>query len=258
MKSFYENDFLKRYYTLIKKTFFLFYKIFILNLLYENIFSYGAPMKDINAYQLERNRMVEKQLLPRGIADSQLIEAMKKIPRHLFVPPFFHPEAYTDGPLPIGEGQTISQPYIVAYMVQKASLGPNACVLDVGTGSGYQAAVLAEICKEVYTIEIIDSLAQKASSILQDLGYKNIHFKIGDGYQGWPDYAPFDAIFLAAAVDHIPPALISQLKPGGCLLMPLGNPRTNQTLIKLTKTTQGIEREELMDVRFVPVTRSPS
>jgi protein-L-isoaspartate(D-aspartate) O-methyltransferase len=199
-----------------------------------------------------RTQMVAEQIAEHGVTDSVVLDAMRVVPRHRFVPPGSEHEAYEDRPLPIGLGQTISQPYIVGAMTSAMRLKPKDRVLEIGTGSGYQAAVLAEIVGEVYTIEILAPLGQRAESTLAALGYSNVHVRIGDGYAGWPDKAPFDAIIVTAAPDHIPPALIEQLALGGRMVIPLG--AEEQTLVVLTRTPEGIRREEQFGVRFVPMT----
>jgi protein-L-isoaspartate(D-aspartate) O-methyltransferase len=193
--------------------------------------------------------MVENQLKGRGIDSDRVLEAMRRVPRHRFVPEPLRDQAYEDHPVPIGEGQTISQPYIVAYMTEALKLKPKDKVLEVGTGSGYQAAVLAELVKEVYTIEIVAKLARQARKVLEELGYENIDFRIGDGYQGWPDKAPFDGIMVTAAPEHIPQPLLDQLEVGGRLVMPVKN-----RLLRVTRTKEGYEKERLLWVRFVPMT----
>ncbi len=203
-------------------------------------------------YSADRAVMVAGQIERRGVKDSAVLDAMRTVPRHLFVPPAHQREAYDDCPLPIGHDQTISQPFIVAVMTEALRLSPGDRVLEVGTGSGYQAAVLAEIAREVFTIEIIDPLGRHAESTLVSMGYKNIHVMIGDGYRGWPEHAPFDAIIVTAAPDHIPQPLIEQLAVGGRMVLPLGD--KEQTLIVLHKTPQGIERQDRYGVRFVPMT----
>jgi protein-L-isoaspartate(D-aspartate) O-methyltransferase len=192
---------------------------------------------------------VENQLKGRGIDSDRVLEAMRRVPRHRFVPEPLRDQAYEDHPVPIGEGQTISQPYIVAYMTEALKLKPKDKVLEVGTGSGYQAAVLAELVKEVYTIEIVAKLARQARKVLEELGYENIDFRIGDGYQGWPDKAPFDGIMVTAAPEHIPQPLLDQLEVGGRLVMPVKN-----RLLRVTRTKEGYEKERLLWVRFVPMT----
>ncbi len=202
--------------------------------------------------QEARERMVRDQIAARDIRDSRVLAAMRRVPRHLFVPAEVQHLAYVDSPLPIGMSQTISQPYIVAFMTEALELKPRDRVLEIGTGSGYQAAVLAELVKEVYTIEIVEPLARDAEARLKRLGYTNIHLRVGDGYRGWPDAAPFDAIMLTAAPDHVPQPLLDQLREGGRLILPLG--RGEQDLVRLRRTRQGIQREILLPVRFVPMT----
>jgi protein-L-isoaspartate(D-aspartate) O-methyltransferase len=197
--------------------------------------------------------MIKNDIEGRGIRDKKVLEAMSKIPRHLFVDDHIRDRAYSDYPLPIGEGQTISQPYVVALMTEALHLQPTDRVLEIGTGSGYQAAVLAEIVKEVYTIEIRKSLADTASRRLIDLGYKNVKVKYGDGYFGWEKYAPFDAIIITASANHIPPPLIKQLKEGGRLIIPLGSTVYYQTLTLVTKKKGDLQVEQMGSVAFVPM-----
>ncbi|KPJ60367.1 MAG: protein-L-isoaspartate O-methyltransferase [Latescibacteria bacterium DG_63] len=196
--------------------------------------------------------MVDEQIVKRGVKDPQVLAAMRKVPRHEFVPESYRNYAHADEPLPIGEGQTISQPYIVALMTETLRIGKNSRILEIGTGSGYQAAVLAEIGKEVYSIEIIESLATRASETLRRLGYTNVHVKAGDGYRGWPEKAPFDAIIVTAAPDHVPQPLIEQLKVGGRMSIPVGD--IYQELLIITKTESGVVRKDVLPVRFVPMT----
>lgn len=204
-------------------------------------------------YEKKRLLMVERDILSRGIKDSRVIEAMRKIPRHFFVDDGLRDKAYNDYPLPIGEGQTISQPYVVALMTEALQLKPSDRVLEIGTGSGYQAAVLAEIVKEVYTIEIRKTLADKAEKRLNGLGYRNIRVKYGDGYFGWEEYAPFDAIIVTASANHIPPPLIKQLKDGGRLIIPLGSTIYYQVLTLVTKKKGEVSLEQMGPVAFVPM-----
>ncbi len=204
----------------------------------------------------ERHSMVRHQIEGRGVRDSLTLKAMRAVPRHRFVPEAQSRNAYNDSPLPIGYGQTISQPYIVAYMTEIAHLQKNSTVLEIGTGSGYQAAVLAEITNTVYTIEIVKQLGESAVERLTSLGYKNIFVKIGDGYEGWKEHAPFDAIIVTAAADHVPPPLIQQLKEGGRMVIPVGAPFFIQTLMLVEKKGGKITTRSLMPVRFVPFTRS--
>lgn len=193
------------------------------------------------------------------VSDGRVLAAMRKVPRHLFVPESLRARAYSDSPLPIGEGQTISQPFIVGFMTQVLELKAGDKVLEVGTGSGYQAAILAELARSVYSIEIVPVLARRAERTLQDLGYKNAAVKAGDGYQGWPEHAPFDAIIVTCAPDHIPEPLVRQLKLGGRMVIPVGpdlagSPWSPQELIVVRKTKDGMKREKKFDVRFVTMT----
>jgi len=196
--------------------------------------------------------MVENQIAARGIGDSNVLKAMRKVPRHLFVPANYRRFAYADHPLPIGGNQTISQPYIVALMTELAELNSADKVLEVGTGSGYQAAILAEICDSVFTIEINESLALRAKSQLSDLGYQNIFFKTGDGYKGWRDHAPYDAIIVTCAPATLPDSLVRQLKNNGRLVIPVG-PALSQNLIVYRKVSGHLKAEKIIPVRFVPM-----
>jgi len=201
--------------------------------------------------------MVSEQLESRGISDKNVLKAMKIVKRHLFIPQELRDRAYYDGPLPIGFGQTISQPFIVAYMTDIIDINPNSIVLEIGTGSGYQAAVLAEITNEVYTIEIIPELGKAAKVTFKELGYTQIASKIADGYFGWEEKGPFDAIIVTAAAEYIPPPLISQLKPGGKMVIPVGSPIQVQSLMLVEKNEQGqVKTRSLFPVRFVPFTRN--
>ncbi len=204
-------------------------------------------------YESKRQSMVRDDIKGRGIKDRTVLDVMGKIPRHLFVGKRYMSTAYEDHPLPIGEGQTISQPYVVALMTEALRLKPTDRVLEIGTGSGYQAAVLAEIVKDVYTIEIRKSLADMARKRLEDLGYKNVKVKYADGYFGWEEYAPFDAIIITAAANHIPPPLIKQLKEGGRLILPLGSTVYYQTLTLAVKRKGDIDVEQMGPVAFVPM-----
>jgi len=205
-------------------------------------------------YAEERANMVKFQLMGRDITDKDVLAAMERVPRHEFVPEEYRSQAYADHPLPIGYGQTISQPYIVALMTQLLELRPTDKVLEIGTGSGYQAAILAELCKEVYTVEIIKELAEQAEKRLKRLGYTNVHVKHGDGYYGWEEHAPFDAIIVTAAPDHIPPPLIAQLKDGGRMVIPVGPPGGYQTLWLVKKEGEKIITRNITGVIFVPLT----
>jgi protein-L-isoaspartate(D-aspartate) O-methyltransferase len=202
-----------------------------------------------------REEMVKAQIESRGISNQPTLDAMKKVPRHKFVPPNLLDRAYDDGPLPIGYGQTISQPYIVAYMTAVIDPKPGQKILEIGTGSGYQAAVLSEIIDTVFTIEIVTELYKSSEKILKELGYKNVLCKNADGYYGWKKYAPFDAIIVTAAAEYIPPPLIEQLKDGGKMIIPVGSPFLNQTLILVEKNGEEITTTSLLPVRFVPFTR---
>jgi len=203
----------------------------------------------------ERLKMVVRQIQWRDVKDPNVLKAMRVVPRHAFVPPSRQRSAYADHPLPIGEGQTISQPYIVAFMTEALALDPNSRVLEIGTGSGYQAAVCAEIAREVYTIEIVEALAKSAAGQLKALGYRNVFVRAGDGYYGWPNKAPFDAIIGTAAAKRIPPALLEQLEIGGRMILPVGDARGFQYLILITKDSEGqLHRKKVMPVRFVPMT----
>jgi protein-L-isoaspartate(D-aspartate) O-methyltransferase len=202
----------------------------------------------------ERNQMVEEQIVRRGIKDLRVLEAMRKVPRHLFVPSRFQGMAYDDHPLPIGVGQTISQPYIVALMTELAQVDSDDKVLEIGTGSGYQAAVLSVMAKRVYTIEYFEELAASARQRLKSLKYDNVEVKSGDGYQGWPEHQPFDAILVTAAAEHVPQPLINQLKPGGRLVIPVGPQSESQILKVLGKDERGrISEHKGIPVRFVPL-----
>lgn len=198
-----------------------------------------------------RELMVREQVASRGVRDARVLAAMRKVPRHLFVPEEFRVGAYSDQPLPIGHRQTISQPYIVAFMSEAMELKPGDRVLEIGTGSGYQAAILAELVSEVYSIEIVEPLGKEAAARLKELGYDRIKLRVGDGYRGWPEAAPFDAIIVTAAPDHVPPVLVEQLREGGRLVLPVG--RFSQDLLRVRKTAKGVVQENLLPVRFVPM-----
>lgn len=202
-----------------------------------------------------RAAMVAEQIVGRGVTDPRVLAAMRKVPRHLFVPEAVRPSAYEDSPLPIGFGQTISQPYIVAYMSEVLQVAPDHRVLEVGTGSGYQAAILAELAREVYTIEIVPELAERARTTLESLGYANVHVRVGDGYLGWPEHAPFDRIMVTAAPDHVPQPLVEQLADGGRLVLPVG--RGDQWIRILTRRGDRVTEQTTIPVRFVPLVRKP-
>jgi len=209
-----------------------------------------GPVADARAE--ERTRMVETQIELRDVADPRVLAAMRRVPRHAFVPEARQDEAYADHPLPIGHGQTISQPYIVAVMTELARVGPGSRVLEIGTGSGYQAAVLAEVGAEVWSIEIVEPLAHRARETLARLGYDRVHVRHGDGFAGWPEEAPFDAVVVTAAPGSVPPPLLDQLAPGGRLVIPVGD--SYQELQVHRRTPDGFEVETVFPVRFVPMT----
>src|SRR6266576_5754584 len=204
-------------------------------------------------FAAERQRMVQQQLMPRGIHEERVLAAMAKVPREEFVPPDSRAASYEDGPLPIGNGQTISQPYIVAFMTERLQPKPSDRVLEIGTGSGYQAAILAELVSEVYSVEIVEPLAKTAEATLQRLAYKNVHVKAGDGYKGWPEHAPFDCIIVTCAPDHVPKPLVEQLREGGRMIVPVG-PLGNQDLYLLEKENGELRQRAVSPVRFVPMT----
>ncbi len=211
-------------------------------------------MRDEARNLVERKRMVEEQVAARGLRDARLLEAMRSVPRHRFVPPEYNHLAYADGPLPIGCGQTISQPYIVALMTNLLSLTGEEKVLEIGTGSGYQAAILAELCREVYSVEIIPALADAARIRLRELGYRNVEILCGDASFGWPEHAPYDLIIAAAAPRQVPPALVEQLVPGGRLVLPVGS-HGGQELVVVEKQRDGsLRRFFAGGVAFVPMT----
>ncbi len=213
----------------------------------------ASPADD--TYAVRRNAMVKEQIADRGIEDAEVLRAMRTVPRHLFVPEGLVSRAYDDGPLPIGHGQTISQPYIVAYMTEVLKVRKGETVLEIGTGSGYQAAVLSPLVKKVYTMEIIPELAASSKERLRRLGYSNVEVKEGDGYHGWPAKAPFGSIIVTAAAGHIPPALIKQLKNGGRMIIPVGGFFMVQSLVLVSKDQKGeITTRNLLPVRFVPLT----
>ena len=208
-----------------------------------------------NDYREKRMEMVATQLEGRRIEDPRVLDAFRKVERHRFTLERHRHLAYEDQPLPIGEEQTISQPYIVAFMTELADITPEEKVLEVGTGSGYQAAILGELAKRVYTIEIVRPLGERARKLLNVLGYDNVHVRIGDGYAGWPEAAPFDAILVAAAAPEVPPPLVEQLADGGRLVIPIGDPDRLQYLTLLRKVNGQLRRERVVPVRFVPFTR---
>jgi len=214
-----------------------------------------TPTIESDVYQEARLDMVYRQIESRGVSDEAVLEVMRTVPRHLFVPEEWIALAYADQPLPIGYGQTISQPYIVAWMTELLDLEPGDRVLEVGTGSGYQAAVLGELGCQVYTVEIIEELATLATQRLSDLGYSNVTVRQADGYFGWEEHAPFDAIIVTCAPDHIPPSLVRQLKEGGNMVAPVGPPGGYQTMFIVTKDQGQVRSRNLGYVSFVPLTR---
>ena len=217
----------------------------------------AAGAADSDRLVTRRHQMVDRQLRERGIVDPEVLRAMSTVPRHLFVPGYLRRQAYADGPLPIGHGQTISQPYIVAYMTEILHLERWHRVLEIGTGSGYQAAVLAELTDQVYTMEIIPELADTAGRRLKETGYSSVQLRQGDGYHGWPEAASFDAIVVTAAAEFIPPPLLRQLKEGGRMIIPVGSPFFVQHLMLVEKEGGTITTRSLMPVRFVPFRRAP-
>ncbi len=222
--------------------------------LLSTLFILPAPTEAMDPYSELRRLMVEEQIKARGIKDPLVIKAMLKVPREEFVPKSLRPEAYDDHPLPIGHGQTISQPYIVAYMTEKLRPRPGDKILEIGTGSGYQTAILAEIGCRVYTVEIIEELSLRAQKVLKKLRYQNIHFKIGDGYRGWPEEAPFDGIIITAAPPRIPEELKKQLKIGGRMVVPAGSPFQYLYLVE-RKSEEEWKVKRLIPVSFVPMVR---
>jgi protein-L-isoaspartate(D-aspartate) O-methyltransferase len=209
----------------------------------------------VQDYSAPRQRMVQTQLRAGGIENEAVLQAMGKVPRHLFVPPEMRERAYDDTPLPIGLGQTISQPFIVAYMTEALQLTRDHTVLEIGTGSGYQAAVLAELVRQVYTIEIVPQLADRARKTLAEAGYKNVDVRTGNGYAGWPEQAPFPRIIVTAAPEQIPPALVAQLAVGGVMVLPVGTMSQEMTIV--TKTADGVAEKRTIPVRFVPMVNKP-
>ncbi len=200
---------------------------------------------------LEAQKMVKQQIVARGVSDTLVTKVMKETPRHLFVPASYQTQAYQDRPLPIGYDQTISQPYIVALMTELLELNGDEKVLEIGTGSGYQAAILAQLAKNVYTIEIVEPLARSSAKLLKELGYENVEVRYGDGYKGWPEHAPFDRIIVTAAPEEIPEALVEQLAIGGRMVLPVG--KLSQELVVITKDANRVTRKAIIPVRFVPM-----
>jgi protein-L-isoaspartate(D-aspartate) O-methyltransferase len=212
-----------------------------------------ASTSSVADFAAQRDRMVKEQIAMRGVTEERVLAAMRKVPRDEFVPEEFRTASYDDQPLPIGYDQTISQPFIVAFMTERLRPRPGDHVLEIGTGSGYQAAILAELVTEVYSIEIIEPLAETAEATLQRLGYKNVHVKAGDGYKGWPEHAPFDCIIVTCAPDHVPKPLVEQLREGGRMVIPVG-PLGNQDLYLLEKEKGELRQRAVSPVRFVPMT----
>jgi len=212
----------------------------------------GERQESHHAHQKERDKMVNRQIVEKGVTDHAVIAAMRRVPRHRFIPHNQSVDAYGDFPLAIGHKQTISQPYIVAYMTQALTLQPNERVLKIDTGSEYQAAILGELGVQVFSIEIVKPLGEQAQEVLADLGYSNVTVRVGDGYQGWPEESPFDAIILTAAPDHIPSPLLEQLAIGGRLIPPVGD--RLQHLVFIHRTTEGYQQTDLLSVVFVPMT----
>ncbi len=219
------------------------------------IFFFILPLLNQDKFTKLRNDMVKFQIEDRGVKDKNVLAAMRAVPRHEFIPASNISQAYKDHPVPIGYGQTISQPYIVALMTELADIKPGEKALEIGTGSGYQAAVLAEITDSVYTIEIIKELGLTAADKLKKMGYNNVQVKVADGYYGWKEFAPFDAIIVTAAAEHIPPPLIEQLKEGGKMIIPVGHPFQVQNLMLVEKKEGKINTKNILPVRFVPFTR---
>ena len=226
--------------------------IFLITIYFMTVTAGAEPSESQGMHQA-RLIMVREQIKRRGIKDPRVLKAMRDVPRHLFVPSALKSKAYSDRPLAIGEGQTISQPYIVALMTESLSLSPTSKVLEIGTGSGYQAAILAAVAGEVYTIEIKKKLYQRSKTTLRTLKY-DVNTRLGDGYYGWSSQERFDAIMITAAVDHIPPPLLNQLRNGGRLILPLGNPFSYQNLVLVTKKDQDYIAKQITGVLFVPMT----
>jgi len=213
----------------------------------------GAGSED--AYMISRQKMVDIDIAGRGVTDTRVLDAMRNVPRHQFVPGEYIDSSYADRPLPIGLGQTISQPYIVAAMTELIDPKPEHVVFEVGTGSGYQAAVLADLVRHVYTVEIVPELGEQAAERLKTLGYSNITVRVGDGYAGWPEHGPFDGIIVTCGAEEVPPPLIEQLKPGGKMVIPVGPTHMVQELLVIEKDSTGrVSRRSVMPVRFVPMT----
>jgi protein-L-isoaspartate(D-aspartate) O-methyltransferase len=214
---------------------------------------FGPTGNPADAWKEKREEMVRSQLISRGISSREVLDAFRNVPRHLFVPVEYQKLSYSDQPLPIGEGQTISQPYIVAYMTEILDIKPGEKVLEIGTGSGYQAAILKNAGAEVYSVEVIKSLSEKARKTLDNLGYSDIHLKTGDGYEGWAEFAPYDAILVTCSPAEIPSPLIQQLAEGGKMIIPVGEQHSVQFLYLLEKKEGKIKQKNVLPVRFVPM-----
>lgn len=213
----------------------------------------SEPLQIPDDMEEARQQMVEQQIAARGIKDPRVLQALREVPRHEFIPPVWRSLAYFDRPVPIGHDQTISQPYIVAFMTEHLDVAPTETVLEIGAGSGYQAAILGKLAANVYTIEIVAPLAEQAKATLERLKFANVHVKAGDGYEGWPEHAPFDAVIVTCAPDHIPQPLVDQLKEGGRMIIPVGESRY-QELILLEKQGGRVVEKSVLPVRFVPMT----
>lgn len=211
------------------------------------------PVDQPSARASERSAMVARQIVARGVKDAAVLEAMRAVPRHLFVPPGARAHAYEDRPLPIGHGQTISQPFIVAYMTEALDVSARHRVLEIGTGSGYQAAVLARLAREIFSVEIVPELGSRAATVLKELGYGNVTVRIGDGYAGWPEHAPFERIIVTAAPDHVPAPLVQQLAVGGRMVIPVGPAGGLQELLVIEKSASGTVQHRTIPVIFVPL-----
>jgi protein-L-isoaspartate(D-aspartate) O-methyltransferase len=227
--------------------------LFVLLLVAASVVRVGA-WDETEQMKQRRSKMVSRQIAARGIEDEAVLAQMRSVPRHLFVPQALQDDAYRDSPLPIGEGQTISQPYIVALMTELLEVQPDDRVLEVGTGSGYQAAVLSGLADRVFSIEIKELLYRRATRTLRELGYGNVRTRHGDGYYGWEEQAPFDGIMITAAVDHVPPPLLQQLVDGGKMVLPLGHPFSYQNLVVVTKEGEDYRLKQITGVLFVPMT----
>ena len=217
------------------------------------LMSSAAAAQRGDSYQDVREQMVRREIVGRGVRDPRVCNAMREVPRHLFVPADMRKYAYTDAAIPIGYGQTITSPFVVAYMTEQLEPQPEDKVLEIGTGSGYQASVLSRLVADVYTIEIVDPLGRRAAATMQRLGYSNVHARVGDGYQGWPEHAPFDKIIVTCSPEKVPPALVGQLKEGGRLVVPLGE-RFQQSLFLFRKVNGQLQKEKLESTFFVPMT----